>query len=153
MRSQTIKIRNIPDVPPVQKTVSVKPSGLIALFLTLGMAFLFLRTYMALAGLFLIMMATFALVIMPDRKLAEFTLDYLILYNCKARDECRLLYWDEIVAWQYEYHTSYDRMEISMVDGSTEAIEMFSRRSVAPWMEKFAAGKERKNPRTRKAGA
>ena len=84
---------------------------------------------------------------MPDRILIQFTPDYLVLYNHRDAETCTIIYWDEIVNWQYEYHPSVDKLLINLVNGTSESIEMYSRRAVARYMNQYAPDKEIKSVR------
>ena len=154
MKSQSIKIRNLPnDQTQVTRTVNVKPVLFLLFLLVLGIIMVVLRAYLFVGGLFLIGLALFAILVMPDRILCQFTDRYLVLYNCRERDECNILYWDEIVSWQYEWHASSDRLVISMVDGSVQTQEMYSKRSIAGMMKRYIPGKEVRSSRIRKGNA
>lgn len=61
-----------------------------------------------------------------------------------------LVYWNEIVAWHYEWHKSYDRLVINLEDGSVETQDMYSIRSIKKQMENHAPGKMKKAIRVRK---
>ncbi|MBR3356374.1 MAG: hypothetical protein IKG46_00795 [Solobacterium sp.] len=154
MKSQTIKIRNLPHDPTrVTKTVNVKPIFLLIFVLLLGVAMAVFRPYLLAGGIILAGLAVFAIVVMPDRILCQFTDDYLVLYNTRERDECNILYWEEIVSWQYEWHPSADLLVIQMLDGSTETQEMYSKRSIASMMRRYVPGKEVRSSRIRKGNA
>ena len=58
-----------------------------------------------------------------------------------------MIYWDEIVNWQYEWHPANDNLTITMVDGSMQIIELYSKRRVAKYLNMYAPNKEIKNVR------
>ena len=70
--------------------------------------------------------------------------DYLVMYNRKSKDECTLVYWDEVVSWVYEYHNAVDILKLELTDGSIESVEMYSRRSIRKMMNLYAKDKEKK---------
>lgn len=151
MRSQNIKIRNIPILPPVMKTVHVKPAVALMFVFIIGCWSIFRNANSVILGVAIMIVAMFAILFLPDRILVQFTSDYLILYNCHSRDECMLVYWDEIVSWQYEWHASVDELVITLTDGSTQTAEMYSKASIYRAMSQFAPGKERKSGRIGRA--
>ena len=53
-----------------------------------------------------------------------------------------MIYWDEIVNWKYEYHTSVDLLKVTTVDDNTESVEMYSKWGVRKFMNLYAPGKE-----------
>lgn len=145
MKSQVIKTRNIPeDVVKNAYSVRVKPWMLLVVTLVVSMVMLILKSYMIGIALPLIVLTLFAILVMPDRVLVQFAPDYLVLYNRKDRDECTIVYWDEIVSWTYEYHGACDLLALTLVDGSTETVEMYSRRSIRKYMKQYAKDKEKK---------
>ena len=151
MRSQIIKIRNIPILPPVMKTVHVKPATSLMLVFIIGCWITFRNTYSVIVGVAVMVVAMFAIIFLPDRILVQFTSDYMIMYNSRSRDECMLIYWDEIVSWQYEWHASIDELVVTLTDGSTQSAEMYSKASIYRAMNQFAPGKEKKSGRIGRA--
>ena len=151
MKSGKIKVRNLPRDPGfIEKVVTLKPTaGLIVLFL-IGGALLFTKAYLVALGVLLILLALFAVAVMPDRKLMMFTKEYLVFFNQRNRDICTLVYWDEILSWQYEYHKNYDLLVIHLSDGSTEKQETYSFRSIKRLMRTHAGDKQMKSVWIRK---
>ncbi len=145
MRSQVIRIRNLPADVTVRHSVHVKPTILMVVFLLVGVVMLFMKPYLLMAAMTMILLALFSLFIMPDRKLCDFTDDYLVLYNQSDRSRCYMVFWDDIVSWHYEWHASYDQLVIMLSDGSTQMQEMYSRLSIQYHMNQYAKGKEVKN--------
>lgn len=154
MKSQSVRIRSLPQDPSFyEKTVHVKPTAALIVLLVIGVIVIFMKPYLLITGISLLLLSIFCLSVMPDRKLCSFTKDYLILYNCHDKDECMLVYWNEIVSWHYEWHKSYDRLVINMEDGSVETQDMYSLRSIRRFMENHAPGKMKKNIRIRRENA
>ena len=146
MRSQTIKVRNLPQWEVQPRTVHVKPVLALMFMGVAGIALLFVPAFAGL-GVILIIISIFSLLIMPDRILIQFTPDYLVLSNHRDAETCTIIYWDDIVNWQYEYHPSVDKLLINLVNGTSESIEMYSRRAVARYMNQYAPDKEIKSVR------
>ena len=109
-----------------------------------------LKPYLAMSGISMIVLSLFCLIVMPDRDLCKFTKDYLVLYNRHNRDECSLIYWDEVVSWHYEWYKTYDQLVIEMIDGSTEIQDMYSIGSIKKSMDHHIPGKMKKNKHFRK---
>lgn len=150
MRSKTIKIINIPEYPYIIRTVSVKPIALMFTVIGIGVSFLFINTDFAMFGLVFIIIAIFSIMFLPDAKIVEYTDEYIILYNTKEKDECKLVYWDEILGWQYKWHTDKDELNIELIDHSIEKVDIYSKSTVFPYFKKYASGKERKNDKRRR---
>ena len=150
MKSQVIKVHNLPDWKSQPHTIHVKPVLGLSILTVCGMAMLFSSTLAGL-GLVAVIVTTFALLMMPDRNLIQFTPEYAVLYNHRDPGLCTIVYWDDLVTWQYEYHPSVDQLTFHLVDGSVQSIEMFRKSAVARYMNQYAPGKEVKTSRRKEA--
>ncbi len=148
MKSQVIKSRNLPkDYKTYEKMINVKPIGLLIVTLISGVLITFLKPYLAMSGISMIVLSLFCLVVMPDKELCRFTKEYLVLFNRHQKDECTLVYWDEVVSWHYEWYKTYDKMVVELIDGSCEIQEMYSIYAIKKEMELHAPNKMKKNIR------
>ena len=152
MKSQVIKVRNLPfDMVPLQ-TLRVKPIGLLAVMLILGIYILFFQPMMRMMGIILCMIAPFALVALPDRHLIHVYRDCMVLFNQRDHSSCMLIYWDDVVNWQYEWHRMSDQFVVKLVDGSSESIEVYSKRPIRKFMSQYCPDKEIRTTRLKGAG-
>lgn len=143
MRSQYIKIRNIPEeVRKNAYTVRVKPWWLLIILFVLGIILVAARSYTIGIALPIMILTLFCLLGMPDRILMQFMPDYVLLYNCHNRDECALIYYSEVVSWQYEYHRSSDLVVLNLVDGTSQSVDMYGRYAVSRYMKMYLPHKE-----------
>ena len=150
MKSQVIRKRNLPEGMFVNARVQLKPTVFLALMVMAGTLFVAARPYLVLSGIMMVMLGAFCLFVMPEGVLCEFTKEYLILYNRRSSSECMMIYWEDIVSWQYEWHPNADYLIIMLVDGSTESQEVYSK-SIRRLMNTYAPGKEIK-PRAKRLG-
>lgn len=145
MKSQKILVRNLPsDGSRKRKSISVKPVALLYTMLVVGFILLFFGKNTSVVGAVLLLLSCFCLPVLPDRTLIEFSNDYLVLHNQHDRQECMIIYYEDIVSWQYEWHSNYDVLSICLVDGSTESQEMFSKWRVQKYLNEYAPDKELK---------
>ena len=142
-----IKTRNLPPVTAQPYTIHVKPVAALSLMGIAGIGLLLTHSFLSGIGVMMILLSVFALLMMPDRLLMQFSPDFMVLYNQRDAARCTVIYWDEIVNWQYEYHPGVDVLALSLVDGSTQTIELFSKRSISRFMNQYAPGKEIKSTR------
>ena len=149
MKSQVIKVKNLKSWAMAPKAIRLKPITTLVVIAIGGACLLFSNTYLAGLGVCLMTVSLFSLLLLPDRKLVEFTPDYLIMYNQRDESMCTIIYWDEIVKWRYEWHATYDYLVVTLIDGSSERIEMYSKHSIARSMEYYAPNKEIKNVRVK----
>ena len=96
----------------------------------------------------LIGVSVYALLFLPSRVLLAFTKDYLIMQNKASRDDCVIIYYDEIVSWQYINTHRVDTLVIELIDGTVEKIECFNRIKVTNYMNYFVKDKQLKTKRS-----
>lgn len=145
MKSKVIKHRNIPPYPYIIKSIRVKPIEILMILIVLGFVLLFSSDDFAMVGVLIISISTFSLLVLPDSRIIDYTSEYAIIYNCIDRNECKLLYWDEILSWQYKWHTDKDEMIIELIDYSVEVVDTYKRSTMIPYFKKYASGKEKSN--------
>ena len=142
MKSKVLKIRNLPENMQILNEVKVKPIGTLIFLLLVSGLFIFSGSTVAVLGVVLLAVSIYALLVMPDRVLMQFTEEFVVLYNRKSRDECMLIYWDEILRWQYQKHNNEDMLVLDLIDGQTEAIECFNRNRTVSYFKVYAKDKE-----------
>ena len=147
MKSQIIRICNIPKsegLKPVR--IHVKPTTQLIIGIGIGALLMCSPWSLGAYGMVVMGICLFSL-FLPDRTLVEFYPDFLVLYNQKDQDMAYLCMWQDIVQWRYEYHTAVDQVFVTLVDGSTQAVDMFSKPLFRRWMSLYAPGKEVKSAR------
>lgn len=150
MKSRVYKIRNFQTPAGVKpKAIHLKPVPALIMLLCVGIFMTSFESYVAVIGMILVLMAVFAMFILPDRYLLLFFPEYMVLNNQNDESLAMVVYYDEIVNWRYDYHSSYDVLSISLVDGSSENIEMFSKMAVKKYLNMYVPGKEVKNIRVK----
>ena len=144
MRSKEIRVRNLPkdDVPFYVS--NVKPTSFLMIAMVAGISFLWIRSYLQVIGVMVIMVSLFSLLMLPDCKLSEIHQDYIVLYNRHDKSECFIIYYEDMVSWHYEWNPSYDQLVISLVDGSVEKQEVYAKYRIEKWLNSLAPGKQAK---------
>ena len=154
MKTQRILVRNLSEsLLNSGISVHVKPVPVLTGFIAAGAIMIIANSSLILTGLGLIMVGIFGIAIFPDRILVTFLDDCMVLFNQPDRSMCMLIYYDEVVHWQYIYRKHYDQLVITLVDGSSEVQEMFSYSSVFSQLNDHLAGKQLKSIRIRKENA
>ena len=110
----------------------------------MGICFLWIRSYLQVIGVMVIMVSLFSLLMLPDCKLYEIHQDYIALYNRHDKSECFIIYYEDMVSWHYEWNPSYDQLVISLVDGSVEKQEVYAKYRIEKWLNSLAPGKQAK---------
>lgn len=154
MKTQKIRVRNLSEARIRQGiNVHVKPLPVLTSMLAIGAILIIASPNLIVAGLSLILVSIFMITILPDRVLITFLDDCMVLYNQQDRSMCMLIYYDEVVNWQYIYHAKYDEIIFTLVDGSKEVQEMYSLNSVVVALDDHLKGKQLKSLRIRKERA
>jgi len=144
MKSKEIRVRNLPkdDVPFYVS--NVKPTSFLIVAMIAGISFLWIRSYLQVIGVMVIMVSLFSLLMLPDCKLYEIHQDYIVLCNRHDKSECFIIYYEDIVSWHYEWNPSFDQLVISLVDGSVEKQEVYAKYRIEKWLNSLAPGKQAK---------
>ena len=144
MKSKEIRVRNLPkdDVPFYVS--NVKPTSFLMIAMIAGICFLWIRTYLQVIGVMVIMVSLFSLLMLPDCKLYEIHQDYIVFYNRHDKSECFIIYYEDMVSWNYEWNPSTDQLVISLVDGSVEKQEVYAKYRIEKWLNSLAPGKQAK---------
>lgn len=72
----------------------------------------------------------------------------MVMQNKAAKDDCIMIYYDEIISWQYIRSSKVDTLVVELEDGTLEKIDCFSKRRVTKYMEEFAPNKQIKMKRS-----
>ena len=150
MKSKTLKIRNLPVGKPVFFRMNVKPTEYLTVFLLISLVCLFLDAPLPTIGLIGSTVICFALVATPDRTLLEMNDDFMIFYSPKDSSECSILYWDEILSWQYVKHRQCDHLRVEMINGDMHDSEVYYNKRLLRLLSAYAPNKEKKASRKRK---
>lgn len=145
MKSKELKTYNLPIDQHVIHKLEVKPYVFLIGVFILGLVCTF---YNGSIALILMSLSLYAILFLPDRKLLIFTDDYMVMQNKAAKDDCIMIYYDEIFSWQYIRGAKVDELVVELEDGTIERIECFSKRRVVSYMEEFAPNKQIKIKRS-----
>ena len=126
MKSKELKVHNLPYDRQIEESVDAKPYFIFIILGILGFFICFVKGGMLL-GIALIVICLASIFFLPRRVLIEFCNDYLVLYNRASHNECMIIYYEDIVSWNYIRGYSMDELEINLVDGTKESIEAFSK--------------------------
>ena len=145
MNSKELKRYNLPEDRYLLAVVDAKPSFILFLIFIIGLVLVVIRQYSV--GIVVTLLATISYVALPSRVLMEFYQNYLVLYNHANKNDCEMIYYDEVVKWRYVYGINYDYVELILVDDSTHAIDAFSRSLFEGYLNKYLKDKKDKTKR------
>ena len=145
MNSKELKRYNLPEDRYLLAVVDAKPSFILFLIFIIGLVLMVIRQYSV--GIVVTLLATISYVALPSRVLMEFYQNYLVLYNHANKNDCEMIYYDEVVKWRYVYGINYDYVELILVDDSTHTIDAFSRSLFEGYLNKYLKDKKDKTKR------
>lgn len=150
MKSKTLKIRNIPSGRLVFFRMNVKPTEVLVAILVVSILFLFMDAPFPTIGLISSTVVCFALVATPDRTLLDMNEEFMTFYSPKDSSECTILYWDEILKWQYVKQRQCDHLRVELINGDVFDSEVYYDMRMIRLLNAYAQGKEKKVSRKRK---
>lgn len=145
MKSKQLKTYNLSKEERIIHQLEVKPYVFLITILIIGIIYIFFNGPIALV---LMSLSLYAIFFLPDRKLLIFTEEYMVMQNKAAKDDCIMIYYDEIVSWQYQRMPKVDKLSVELIDGTVEKIDCFSKNRVVRYMNEFAPNKEIKIKRS-----
>ena len=151
MKSKTLKIRNVPTDQLVFFRMNVKPTEYLTAILMIAIVFLFMDAPFPTVGMIMCTVICFALVATPDRTLLEMNDEFMTFFSPKDVSECSILYWDEILTWQYVKNRTCDHLRVEMINGDVHESEVYFDRRLIRLLNAYAYGKEKKVQRKRKS--
>ena len=140
MKSKELKNYNLPDNRTYNEVLDAKPVKLLLLIITIGFILLLNKAYIFGCALFFLGAA--CLMFLPSRKLIEFYDDCMIIYNKARKDECNIIYYDDVKSWEYKVTVSDDELIFILVDGSVQKVDGYSKIKFEKQLEKYMKDKK-----------
>lgn len=143
VKSKILKIRNLPSDSEKVDKINAKPYLFIMIFLLIGIALTFTKLY--LVGIIITLLFLYYLVFVKDAALIEFYSQYAIFYLNNGKDECFLLFWDDVLHWNIENNRKdLDSLSIVLRNNETIDLKCLSRKKVEKYFHLFTTEKEEK---------
>ncbi|MDO4501328.1 MAG: hypothetical protein Q4B60_08695 [Erysipelotrichaceae bacterium] len=148
MKSKELKKYNLPEDRILLGIIDAKPNAILFVSFFIGLIFLLFKQYVwgAIICGYAMMLMTF----LPGKVLVEFYEEYLVLYNHANKNDCDMIYYDEVVKWRYNYGISYDELTITLIDDSNRSVDGFSRVEYETKMNRFLKDKKDKTKKLKK---
>lgn len=144
MKSKELKTHNLPKDDLLISSIDAKPNYLFVIMFLLAILLLFYENYRV-YGLVTLFIAIASYLYFPKVVLMEFYQDYLVLYNRADNNTCVLIYYDEVISWNYNWSANRDYLNIELQNGENERIEAFSKTIFETSMNRFLKEKKKKN--------
>lgn len=143
MKSKELKIYNLPINFKPHITIDAKPHLFLALVFVVGIV-LCLNEKTMVYGVAVAVVGISFLMFLPKLIMLEFYDDYMILHNKANKSDCVLIYYEDVVSWNYQWNAKKDYLFIELEDGSVEKIEAFSKTEFELAMNRYLKDKRKK---------
>ena len=147
MKSKELKKYNLPEDRILLGLIDAKPNTFLFLIFLIGLALVATAHYTV--GAFITGVSAMAFMVLPRRILVEFYENYLVLYNHAGKNDCEMIYYEDVVKWRYNYGISYDELQIILTDNSTHTIDAYSKVEYEALMNRFLKDKKDKTKRSK----
>ena len=142
MKSKELKVYNLPhDEQPVM-IIDAKPYNLLIGFVVVGIL-LILFKISNMYGVATIIVGMCSIFFLPRTILIEFYNSYLVLYNMASKNDCCLIYYEDVVSYEYKRGSLKDYLYIELKDGSVKKIEAFSKILYEAYFNRYFPGKQK----------
>ncbi len=141
MRTKELKVYNLPNNRTINADIDAKPYTLLLGLMGLGVMLMIFNAYIY--GASLLLLGLFAIALLPRKILIEFSDNYMVLYNKVDKNDCVIIYYDDIVFWNYQRNVQNDTLTIELLDGSVESINCFDKHRIQRFMFIYAKGKKK----------
>lgn len=147
IKSKELKRYNLPEDRILLGIVDAKPNGSLFVIFMFGMILIVAKAYIY--GILTASVCVLAFLFLPRRIMIEFYGQYLVLYNHANKNDCEMIYYDDVLKWKYNSGVYYDDLEITLVDDSVHIIDGFSKVEYETLMNRFLKDKKDKTKKSR----
>ncbi len=138
VRSKILKIRNLPTDGELIDHINAKPYLFILVYIAIGLALMFTRLY--LIGIVITFMFLYYLLFVKDVTLIEFYDKYAIFYLNNGKDECFLLFWEDVEKWSISSsRNDLDVLNIVLRNQESIALKCLGRKKVARYFVTYVS--------------
>lgn len=114
VRSQAIKIRNLPQGHKRIDCINAKPYLFFGMIGMIGVLLVLMERYMII-GILLLLAALYCFLFIKNERLIEFYDEYCVFYRVNNnKDECFLLFWNDIIDWKIKSKNECDILTVTL---------------------------------------
>ena len=142
MKTRELKSYNLMSNRSYNEALDAKPYVLLYILFFYGIGLVLFSEYVF--GVAVIFFSASCILFLPQRVLIEFYDEYMIAYNKANKDECSIIYYDEVASWSYVFNVHQDFLEIVLTDSSVIKIPGYSKTAYEATMNKYLKSKRKK---------
>lgn len=142
VRSKLLKIRNIPQGHKLIDCINTKPYFVFSVLGSIGLLLVLREKYMIL-GILLVFVAVYSFLFIKNERLIEFYDDYCVFYRMNAnKDECFLLFWNDISAWEIHPGSEYDELSVTLRDQRKIVLKCVCKHKLTRYFKRYVNREE-----------
>lgn len=143
VKSKILKIRNLPTDGKKIDQINAKPYLFIIVCLIAGISLMCTNLY--LIGIIITFMFLYYLLFVKDVVLIEFYDQYAVFYLNNGKDECFLLFWEDVQRWSITSNRNdLDLLNIVLRNNECIALKCLSRKKVEKYFLLYASHDQEK---------
>ena len=140
MRSKELKVYNLPLESKLEHEIDAKPYVGLGIMVLVGLIMI-TSSSTTVFGIILTILCLCFMVILPKVVLIEFFAEHMIMYNKASKEDCALIYYEDVVSYKYIIGVLKDYLVVNLEDGSQEVSEAYSKLLFERYMNKHCPGK------------
>lgn len=127
MKSKELKNYNLPDNRMYNIDIEAKPINLFFILMIIGLLLAIGKYFVY--GLSLFIFSLLCIFILPNRRMIEFYDDHMIIYNKARKDECNIIYYEDVKSWEYvtKLGVVADEIIFTLNDDTKQTLEAFNK--------------------------
>ena len=142
MKTRELKSYNLMSNRSYNEALDAKPYVLLYILFFFGIGLVLFSEYVF--GVAVIFFSASCILFLPQRVLIEFYDEYMIAYNKASKDDCALIYYEDVTSWYYRFNVYQDTLEICLVDGTIQKIPGYSKTVYESILNKYLKDKRKK---------
>lgn len=136
VKSKILKIRNLPTDGKKIDQINVKPYSFIIVCLIAGISLMCTSLY--LIGFIITFLFLYYLLFVKDVVLIEFYDQYAVFYLNNGKEECFLLFWEDVLRWSITSNRNdLDLLNIVLRNNECIALKCLSRKKVEKYFLRY----------------
>lgn len=136
VKSKILKIRNLPTDGKKIDQINAKPYSFIIVCLIAGISLMCTSLY--LIGFIITFLFLYYLLFVKDVVLIEFYDQYAVFYLNNGKDECFLLFWEDVLRWSITSNRNdLDLLNIVLRNNECIALKCLSRKKVEKYFLRY----------------
>lgn len=141
IRSKRLYSHNLPEDRSIETKINSKPTAGLLVFVFFGISLMCVGK-LWIFGLLIALMALAGVLFIKNHVMTELSSDHAVFYKDTNREECFILYWDDVEEWKImPMKTGLDQLIIELKDGEKVCFTVFSRRKIEKYFKKYAPNK------------